>query len=198
MEWRTTQPSLLERLRDSDDQDAWSEFDRRYGELIVRYCRRRGLSLSDAEDVRQIVLLSLARALPGFRYSRERGRFRGYLGRAVRNAILRYNTRPHRTLERLLLDEDTFPDVPAEDDSDEIWEQEWVHHHLRRAIEQVRRHHDPRSLEIFNRLLAGETPNDIAASTGMTTAAVHKIKQRIRDRLRAQIATQLEEEDPPA
>jgi RNA polymerase sigma-70 factor (ECF subfamily) len=195
MEWQTTRATLIRRLRDTDDHEAWAEFDRRYGPLILRYCRKRGLALSDAEDVRQIVLLGLARALPGFRYQREKGRFRGYLGRTVRNAIFRYNTRPHRSLETLVLDESRAPDVEAEDDGDAVWEQEWVHHHLRTAMEAIRDQHDPRSIRVFERLLAGQTPAEVAAATGMTTAAVHKIKQRVRDRLRQQIARQLEDEE---
>ncbi|MBD3162969.1 MAG: sigma-70 family RNA polymerase sigma factor [Candidatus Eisenbacteria bacterium] len=196
VEWRTTQATLLARLRDPEDHEAWAEFDRTYGELILRYCRKRGLALSDAEDVRQIVLLSLVRSFPKFEYRREKGRFRGYLGRTVRNAIFRYNTRPHRSLELLVLDGDRPPELAAPDDHDEVWEREWIDHHLRLAIDRIRDQHDPKSLEVFGRLLAGERVRQVADSLGMSPAAVHKIKQRIRDRLKEQIARQLEEEDP--
>src|SRR5262249_5091882 len=102
--WQTGRPSLLDRRRDPADAAGWGEFDRMYGELIVRYCRGRGLQLADAEDVRQIVLWNLSKAMPGFRYSRERGRFRDYLGRAVRNAIWR--RRPGRVTGALEIDEE--------------------------------------------------------------------------------------------
>ena len=59
----TTHPTLLSRVRDHEDHRSWREFDSRYRELILRFCRRRGLQQSDAEDVRQIVMLNLARAL---------------------------------------------------------------------------------------------------------------------------------------
>src|SRR3954469_2676729 len=93
MDWTSTHPSLLERLRDAGDAAAWREFDRRYGELIVRYARARGLQQADAEDVRQAVLLSLSRSMPRFEYSPARGRFRHYLGRVVRNAVSRWGSR---------------------------------------------------------------------------------------------------------
>jgi RNA polymerase sigma factor (sigma-70 family) len=196
MEWQTTRATLLERLRDGEDPAAWVEFDRLYGDLILRYCRRRGLQLPDAEDVRQIVLLGLARTLPRFTYRRERGRFRGYLGRTVRNAIFRYNTRPNRSLEQLVpLGDDDSLQLPAEDGADEVWEREWVLHHLRTALARIRGSHDAASLEIFDRLLAGESPRDIAAARGITPDAVYKVKQRVRDRLREQIARQIEEEE---
>ncbi len=50
MAWQTTRPSLLERVRDPANDAAWAEFDRSYGELILRYCHRCGLQHSDAED----------------------------------------------------------------------------------------------------------------------------------------------------
>ncbi|MCA9253978.1 MAG: sigma-70 family RNA polymerase sigma factor, partial [Phycisphaerales bacterium] len=75
----TTRASLLLRIRDPDDQRAWREFDGAYGELIVRYCRARGLQLVDAEDVRQLVMLNLSRSIPRFEYQPEVGRFRDYL-----------------------------------------------------------------------------------------------------------------------
>ncbi len=68
----TTRPSLLRRLRDPQDHDAWREFDARYGELVLRYCLSRGLQHSDGEDVRQMVMLSLSRTLRSFEYSPRR------------------------------------------------------------------------------------------------------------------------------
>ncbi len=186
---------MLRRLRNENDSEAWFEFDRRYGELIIRFCRRRGLQLSDAEDVRQIVLLSLAGALPKFRYDRQAGRFRGYLGRTVRNAIFRYSSRPNRSLESLVLGEAETIQDPAEAEVDKLWEEEWIRHHMRLALESIHGNHDRKSMEIFDRLLAGARPNEVAAETGMSVAAVHKIKQRVRDRLREQIARQIAEED---
>ncbi|MHC5113908.1 MAG: sigma-70 family RNA polymerase sigma factor [Planctomycetota bacterium] len=194
MRWRTTQPSLLSRVRDPDDHAAWSEFDDRYGELIVRFCRIRGLQQSDAEDIRQVVLMSLSSALRGFQYSPARGRFRSYLGRVVRNAISRHFGRPGVPLCAL----DTNGGLePGEPDDDGQWEQEWVHHHLRRAMVTIRRSYDPRSVEVFDRLLAGTTTQQVAREMQMSEQAVHKVKQRIRNRLRALVERQVEEEDQP-
>src|SRR5690348_14597759 len=82
-----TQPSLLSRVRNPSDDQAWREFELKYRELILRFCRRQGMQQADAEDVIQIVLANLLRSLPNFLYDRNRGRFRDYLYRSVRNAI---------------------------------------------------------------------------------------------------------------
>ena len=51
-----TRSSLLLRLRDADDQEAWGHFVRLYGPLVYRFARRRGLQDSDCGDVTQEVL----------------------------------------------------------------------------------------------------------------------------------------------
>ena len=146
----TTHPSLLVRVQDLADQAAWREFDTRYRDLILRYCRRKGLQPSDAEDVRQMVMLNLARQLRTFEYQPEKGRFRDYLGRTVANAIHRYFRRPTR--ERRGLDTSVVVglEAPPDDVLDREWEIEWMHHHYRLAMESVRATADPRSIEVVS------------------------------------------------
>src|SRR5262245_17608345 len=100
----STHPSLLERLRDFSDHDAWREFDARYRELILRYCQRRGLQSADAEDIRQMAVMALARCLERFVYRPELGRFRDYLGRIVQNLIHHQGARKQGRHEQPLTD----------------------------------------------------------------------------------------------
>src|SRR5262245_21131416 len=105
----TTHPSLLARLRDPRDEPAWREFEARYRDLVRRFCRRKGLQESDAEDVGQFVFLALARTLPTFRLEPGRGRFRDYLGCAVTNAIHRLHSSPTGRVR--LLDTDMLAEI---------------------------------------------------------------------------------------
>lgn len=193
----TTRPSLLSRVRTASDRDAWAEFESRYGGLIARYCRRRGLQPSDVEDVSQLVMMRLARALRSFEYDPQRGRFRDFVGRVVRNVIIDHFSRPHRATTAV--DSSVMAVVSARDDAagDDLWEREWIDHHYRLAMETIVATFEPRSVEIFERIVAGERIDDIADSCSTTAQAVHKIKQRIRDRMKELIAAQIREEDFP-
>lgn len=195
MKPQTTRVSLLSRVRDHADHVAWSEFDERYRELILRYCQRRGLQASDAEDVRQLVMLNLARQLRTFQYDPKKGRFRDYLGRTVQNAIHRLFRRPRP--ERVGLDTDVAAALPARDgeELDQEWEREWMDHHYRLALEGVRKTADPKSVDVFDELLAGGDTESVARSFQMTRDAVHKVKQRMRERLKVRIAEQIREEE---
>lgn len=194
MHWITTRSSLIARLKDSSDESAWRTFDRHYGEVIVRYAAGRGLSLEDAEDVRQIVLLGLVRFMPRFEFRRERGRFRSYLGRVVGNAVQRYRTRAHRSREWLTDDLAVFDRGVHDRTLDERWEREWVEHHLRRALGALRGSMSERSLDIFTKLLEGAAPEDVARDHATTVEAVKKVRQRVRAGLREILDRQEEEE----
>lgn len=195
MPHETTQPSLLSRVRDASDQAAWREFDAKYRDLILRYALRRGLQASDAEDVRQIAMLNLARGLRGFHYEDQRGRFRHYLARVIQNAIHRYYRTPRE--ERLGLDSGVLAESPADESGalDREWEEEWRAHHYRLALETVRETVEPRSVEVFEGLLGGESPEAVAERFDMDRGAVYKVKQRVRDRLKELIQQQIREEE---
>src|SRR5262245_38065548 len=75
-----TRLSLLVRLTRPGpaDERAWREFVDYYAPVIYRWCARRGLQDTDAQDVTQQVLLKLATRLPAFEYDPDRS-FRAWL-----------------------------------------------------------------------------------------------------------------------
>lgn len=191
----TTPVSLLVRVRDAADREAWYEFDARYRDLILDHCRRHGLQTADAEDVRQLVMLSLSRTLRSFRYDPALGRFRDYLGRVVRHAVLRALRRPSSGAQ---LDPDELSRLAADAGSapEEDWEVDWMHHHLRLAMAKLEKTTEPASLQAFERVVAGESIAVVAKSADKSVDAIQKIMQRVRDRLREQVARQIREEEP--
>lgn len=193
---QTTSPTLLSRLRDPADAAAWREFDQRYRDLLLRFCVRRGVAWADAEDVVQRVFVDLSKSLPQFTYDRNRGRFRDYLFRCTRNSISQWAARTNG--QPALLDTDSAGRVPAaEPDAAEsdAWEQEWIAHHYRQAMRTVEQTFDPRSVEVFNRSIAGATVAELAREFGMSEPAVHQLRRRIRDRMQELVAEQIRQED---
>lgn len=192
----TTSPTLLMRVRDPRDEAAWREFVARYSELIWRYCLRRGLREADAEDVRQLVWLDLARGLRNFEYDTARGRFRKYLARVVQSAISRHFARKNPADRQL--DSGVLASAP-EDDSGfaQLWEEEWVDHHYRLAFATVEETFEPRSIAVFRRVMDGVPTAEITQELGLSSGAVHQINRRIRTRMKELITLQIREEDEP-
>ena len=64
----TTRPSLLLRMRDAKDHEAWHTFVELYAPLVYRFARKRGLQDADAADLTQDVLRSVAGAMKDGKY----------------------------------------------------------------------------------------------------------------------------------
>src|SRR6476620_5005428 len=82
-----TRYSLLVRLKDHADADAWRTFIDGYAPAVFAFARRNGLQAADAGDLAQDVCKAVAAALPAFDYDPDRGRFRGWLFTVVRNQL---------------------------------------------------------------------------------------------------------------
>src|SRR5262245_45484417 len=86
----TTRASLLLRLRDPQDHEAWLEFVTVYEPVIYRLLRRHGLQDADARDVMQELFLAVSRGIDRWDPAKERGSFRGWLGRVARNLVINW------------------------------------------------------------------------------------------------------------
>lgn len=127
----STRPSLLIRLRDCQDHEAWCSFSRLYGPLIFRFCRGRGLREQDAAEVMQEALLQIARSIQTFDYQPQRGRFRGWVGSIVRSKIVEFRRKQHR--------QPKVVDVTVEQitTADSTWDDVWLEHIVQAALARV-------------------------------------------------------------
>ena len=111
-----TQASLLIRVKDPLDRDAWLEFSEIYYPVTYRMARRRGLQDADAQDLAQTVLTSVAEKVGDWQHDPARGRFRSWLTTVTRNAIIDHlrRVRPDRAtggsslIQRLLRHRELF------------------------------------------------------------------------------------------
>src|SRR5262245_8627919 len=124
----STRPSLLLRIRDARDGQAWTQFVDLYAPLIHGLARKQGLQDADAADLTQEVLRLVAGAIPRLQYDPQRGSFRGWLFTVVRNQLRKFlgRRRPPKaatgsTDAQDLLDQQL---APGEDPGGD-WEEEY-------------------------------------------------------------------------
>ena len=181
-----TRLSLLVRLRDVGDRQAWTEFVDLYAPLVYRLGRRCGLQDADAADLTQEALSVAAAALPRFRYDAERGSFRGWLLAVARHLVGRLQRVRHKQPSgsgdpavQSLLDQQ-----PAPDESEQ-WEREYRQRLFECAAERVRGHFRSNTWDAFWRTaVGGEEADDVAASLGMSVGAVYIARTRVLARVR--------------
>ena len=82
-----TSATLLRRLRDPADRDAWGAFAENYGRRIYAWCRRWDIQEADAEDVTQGLLVKIPTKMRTFSYDPKVGSFRAWLKTVVKHAL---------------------------------------------------------------------------------------------------------------
>ena len=186
-----TRVSLLLRLRDAQDNEAWVEFVDLYAPLVYRMARRHGLQDADAADLTQDVLGALHTALPRFCYDASRGTFRGWLFTVARNKLhtfLRRRERQRRHTEDVAVEQLAEEPAAPEPDEAALWEQEYQQRLFDWAAEQVRGHFQERTWQAFwQTAVEGRPPREVAETLGLSVGAVYIAKSRVLARLKEQV-----------
>jgi RNA polymerase sigma-70 factor (ECF subfamily) len=184
----TTRPSLLARIRDLRDEEAWRQFVALYTPLVYRFARKRGLQDADAADLAQDVLRAVAGAAPDLEYDPRRGSFRGWLYGVARHKLCDFLAAQQRhcpgsgdTAAQLLLAEQPAAEVA-------LWDHEYERRLFEWAAEQIRGGFKDQTWQAFwQTAVEGREPRETAAALGMSLGAVYIAKSRVLARLRKQV-----------
>jgi RNA polymerase sigma-70 factor (ECF subfamily) len=187
---QATRPSLLVRIRDRQDAEAWSQFVRIYSPLVYGFARSHGLQDADAADLTQEVMRTVARSIGRFDYDRRRGSFRGWLKSVARSRLHDLFARRRRqtpgtgdTAVARLLDEQ-----PSGEEEEGFWERAYRRSVFDWAAGQIRGDFQDSTWQAFWKTsVEGIDTKQVAESLGMTVGAVYIARSRVLARLRKQI-----------
>jgi RNA polymerase sigma-70 factor (ECF subfamily) len=179
-----TRLSLLLRVRDPADVDAWEVFVDVYGPMVYAHCRGKGLTHEDAEDVTQNVFARVLQSIRTFEYKRELGRFRDWLGTIVRHEIHRFL---HKNRPQAGRGGDG-PDDPIRlveaREEETSWASDFNAHILQRALSRCQPHFRPDTWRAFSRVWIENCPvPDVAREMDRTIDWVYIAKSRVLKRL---------------
>jgi RNA polymerase sigma factor (sigma-70 family) len=183
-----TRPSLLLRVRDAADQEAWQQFVDLYAPLIYKLGRRRGLQDADAADLTQEVFRSIASAIKELDYDRRHGTFRGWLYTVTRNKLADLLT-ARKPAERGSGDtaHQLFLQEQPDRDSD-YWDTEYERRVFAWAVGRVRGEFKHATWQAFQLVaVEGKSGEEAASTLGMSIGAVYMAKCRVLARIKKQV-----------
>ena len=167
------------------------EFVTLYEPVVYRLLRRHGLQDVDARDVMQELFLAVSRGIQRWDPDKERGSFRGWLRRVVRNLVVNWlksrqrrdvagGSDLHALLERL----------PAADSQETVeFDRELRRARFQRAAQRVQGEVHESSWQAFlETSVIGMSAVDAAIKLGMTPGAVRVANCRVLARLRTAVA----------
>jgi len=183
-----TRPSLLVRIRDARDGEAWSQFVALYAPLVYGHARKCGLQDADAADLTQDVLKAVAGGVHRLDYDPRRGSFRGWLFTIVRNKLRNFIEAKGRQIQGSggtaaihLLEGQAAPEQDQ-------WEADYRRQLFAWAVERIRPEFQEKTWQAFwMTAVEGKSGKEVAAKLAMTVAAVYLAKGRVLARLKVEI-----------
>jgi RNA polymerase sigma-70 factor (ECF subfamily) len=186
-----TRESLIRRLPNAADVEAWDVFLEIYEPLLFRLARGRGMQPADAEDFVQEVLAAVVRNIERWVGNENRGSFRAWLFCIASNLAINFLTRPkHQRLGRgdsqiaRMMEE--VPAVSA--DSSELFMNEYRRELFRWAAERVREQTSEKQWLAYWRTTVEDRPiAEVAEELAMSVGAIWVARSRIAKRIRETI-----------
>ena len=188
---QTTRVSLLLRIKDRRDADAWRLFDDIYRPMLYRFATLRGLQDAEAEDVVQHCMSAIQEHIATFEYDPRKGRFKGWLRTLVNNRIR--NLR--RDVHERPAESGVFARPSDEATPEELFDRVWMAEHVRHALNLVQSEVEDATFRAFQMYVLDQRPvEEISAALGMSANQVHKAKYRLTRKLAEKLADLGEDE----
>jgi RNA polymerase sigma-70 factor (ECF subfamily) len=190
-----TRTTLLQRLKDWQDQPSWQDFFDTYWRLIYGVARKGGLTEAEAQDVVQETMISVAKHMPNFKYDRSVGSFKAWLLNMTRwritdqlrkrRRLTSFNSSDHTDADTNMTDKTVDP---TSNSLDALWDTEWEKNLLDVAIDKVKRRLDPQKYQIFDFYVNKEWPPDkIADAFGIPIGQVYLAKHRVTEMIAEEV-----------
>jgi RNA polymerase sigma-70 factor (ECF subfamily) len=191
-----TRYSLLLRVGDPADGEAWTEFWRLYQPVVYRLGRQFGLQDADSQDLTQDVMAAVARAIRSWQPDSARGKFRTWLYTVVRNKTIAA-LRRRRPGDRGTGDTGAFDNVESRPiEANAAFELEVRRAAFQQAADRVRSQVQRTSWEAFWRTsVLGHSIPQTAKALGISIGTVYAARSRILARLRSEADAMLDDED---
>jgi len=186
-----TRITLLAKLKQSGNDQAWIEFEGAYRGFILSLILRMGIHQEDAEDISQAVLTKVWQKIEDFEYNQDKGRFHNWLAAMVRNTVKDFfRTKKNFITGRdsveyqeqyLAIEEQVLPDIDA------LAREEWVLHITNLAWDNIKDGIYETKREVF-KMVSREVPTrEIARHLGISEASVRVYKAEVFEKMRAEI-----------
>ena len=194
-----TRASLIARIRDARDDDAWEEFVQIYPPVVQRFIQRHGLQYADAAEVTQEVLSRVAKSIESWDGDREQGSFRGWLYRITRNQTIDFLRKRNRERSRNAGQDAGLSQVadPTTAQSS-VFQAEYEKQLFHWAAEKLKPKFKPVNWQAFwMSTVEGRSIDEVAEQLGIECSSIYVARSRIMAKLSSLVQTRLNETNIP-
>ncbi len=179
-----TSYTLIGRALDLDDHDAWEQLNEYYSKFIYYLLTNMDVRNEDRDELHQIVLIRLMKALK--QYDQKRGKFRTWFAELVRREVLGF-FRSQKTFQNSMpsLEAENVPEQSIdESDLDQQIQQEWKSYMIQVVMGRLRTRFRGNAIEIFELGSQGYKTDEICEKLGLSHSTVYTLRKRVKNFLR--------------
>jgi RNA polymerase sigma-70 factor, ECF subfamily len=182
----STPVSLLERLKQTEDTEAWTRFVKLYAPMLYSWASRLGMQSADSADFVQEIFAVLFRRLPEFQYDPAL-RFRSWL-RTV--ALNHWRDRAkRRSLPQPIGAAEAFDGQQGADQLEQLIETEHNAFLIRQVLVLLQSEFQTSTWQAFWQVTVEDRPAaEVGKSLGLTVPAIYSAKCRVIAKLRRELA----------
>lgn len=187
--------SLIGRLGNKADQEAWFEFVEIYEPLVFNMVTRSGVQYSDAKEITQEVLTRVLISIDSRDHENAPGTFRGWLYRITRNMTIDFLRKSSRQQQGFVASDLEQVVDPGQQELSEF-HMEFERQLFRWASDNVKGTVTHSNWQAFwSTTVEGEAIPQAAERLGVSTGAIHVARSRIMSRITGMIQSRLAETD---
>lgn len=185
-----TRFTLIQRLKNQSDEEAWQHFTTTYERYIEVVLYKVGIPTNEITDLKQDILLKLWKKIPEFEYQPEKGKFRSWLWIMIRNTAYQHlsskKSSDERTNRYFQAVDSSNPQASPE--LEDLAQREWKAFLTYQAMETLRGKFADRNIEMFEAFLKGTNKDSLAKKYDIQRNTVTRVINRIKERLIIEIA----------
>ncbi|MDD7984641.1 sigma-70 family RNA polymerase sigma factor [Lentisphaera marina] len=187
-DWNT-RLSLLQRAKNPDDHHAWDEFTFYYSNFVKVVLSEMGVNQNDKDDLSQIVLISLWKALPKFELDKNKARFRTWMSTVIHNKVIDYyrKVNSQNNKNSKFWDDNQNQLTVVQPEIEKIIQNEWEVYVVQTALERIRENFSGKAMQVFEMSMDNVPTNEIAEKLDVAYSSVSKLKNRVKERLVVEI-----------
>ena len=182
-----TRKTLLLRIKDQYNDDAWAEFSEVYKRYIYAIIRRMNINAADADDIVQRIMMQLWKKLPTMTYDEQKS-FRAFLSVVTKHEVLDFIDQGKRQVKRdqKAFDEDYLNSIRLPE-IQTIAKSEWQIYLTNRAFAIMAKDYDELAVEGFRMCLKGATVAEVAKYMAAEEKVVYNLRFRMKERFAKEI-----------
>jgi len=187
-----TRESLLLKIKDKGDEEAWQEFSDYYLSFVETILKKMNITDDIYNDITQEVLLGIWRVFQSKEGFQKEGKFRHWLGSVIYHKAHNYSKK-HKNFIKNNETIDKKNELEDKDDIENYIDHEWKLFLSNKALEETKKHFRGKAYDVFLLDLEDKTTEEICEELSLSVHAVYTYRARFKKQLVVEIR-QLQEQ----